>query len=204
MHALHEVMAAGGYEVTALLSTYNTDSNRVFMHGVRIELLREQTRSLGLPLIDIGLGKDHTSADYESAMRAALMREKASGVSAVIFGDIFLEDLRQYRVDRLETVGMNAVFPLWKRDTKELARRFISLGYKAVVTCADGNELGEEYVGREYDLEFIQSLPAAVDPGRGCLAGTGLAPRRAANRPGRPAAGLACFWRKRPAALQLV
>lgn len=162
--ALHELKAANNVEIVSLLTTYNSDYGRVFMHGVRIELLRMQAESLGLPLIEIGLGKDHTSADYEQAMRDILRDKKDEGVSAVVFGDIFLEDLKQYRTDRLAQVGMEAVFPLWKKDTKELARKFIGLGYKAVVTCVDGYEMDEEFVGREYDEKFLRSLPASVDP----------------------------------------
>jgi len=162
--ALHELRKRGEYEAAALLTTYNSDYGRVFMHGVRIGLIREQADSLGLPLIEVGLGKDHTSSDYEAAMAAILEEKKAKGFSAVAFGDIFLEDLRAYRTDRLARAGMEAVFPLWKRDTKELAAAFIGLGYKAVVTCVDGYELDGELAGSEYDRGFIAKLPPGTDP----------------------------------------
>jgi uncharacterized protein (TIGR00290 family) len=162
--ALHELKTVGEYDVVGLLTTYNSNYGRVFMHGVRIELLREQAESLCTPLIEVGLCKDHTSADYEAAMTDVLLERKSCGVSSVAFGDIFLEDLRMYRTDRLAQRGMEAVFPLWKKDTAELARRFIGLGYKAVITCVDGYEMDEEYVGCEYDEKFLKSLPQSVDP----------------------------------------
>ncbi len=162
--ALHELKAQGDYEIEALLTTYNSDYGRVFMHGIRLELLRAQADALGTRLIELGLCKNHTSADYEAAMRDILAAEKENGVSSVVFGDIFLEDLRAYRTDRLASIGLEAVFPLWKRDTKELAKKFIGLHYKAVVTCVDGNELDEDYVGCGYDEEFLRRLPASVDP----------------------------------------
>jgi uncharacterized protein (TIGR00290 family) len=164
MLALHELKAANDVEINALLTTYNTDYGRVFMHGIRIEMLRTQAESLGIPLIEVGLSKDHTSADYEQDMKDALLPMKKDGITSVAFGDIFLEDLRQYRTERLAQIGMDAIFPLWKRNTKDLAKRFIELGYKAIVTCVDGNELGEEYVGCEYDKDFLQNLPASIDP----------------------------------------
>ncbi|MFH0861834.1 MAG: ATP-binding protein [Candidatus Altiarchaeota archaeon] len=162
--ALERLRREGKYDVAALLSTYNSDFGRVFMHGVRIELLRMQAESLGLPLTEVGLGKDHTNTDYEGAMGAILEGKKGEGISAVAFGDIFLEDLRAYRTDRLARAGMEAVFPLWKEDTAALARDFIARGYKAIVTCVDGCELDEDLAGREYDGEFLKSLPSDADP----------------------------------------
>jgi uncharacterized protein (TIGR00290 family) len=164
MHALHDTLESGEYVITALLSTYDVDSNRVFMHGVGMDLIRRQADALGLRLIEVGLGRGQTNREYEDAMGEVLQDEKASGAASVIFGDIFLEDIRQYRTERLAHAGMDAVFPLWKRDTKELAHRFIGLGYKAIVTCVDGNELDEEYVGCEFDEAFLKRLPPSVDP----------------------------------------
>lgn len=162
--ALQELKSTADVEISFLLTTYNADYGRVFMHGVRMGLIRQQADALGIPLVEVGLGKDHTNEEYGRAMLDVLLKQRAFGVSAVAFGDIFLEDLRRYREENPAKAGMDAVFPLWRTDTTELARRFIQLGYKAVVTCADLKFLGGEYVGREYDDEFLLNLPENVDP----------------------------------------
>ena len=162
--ALHELQQAGEYEVTGLLTTITADYGRVSMHGVRRELVVAQAAAVGLPLEEVSFGKDASIEDYEAAMRAALTKHKAAGVSAVAFGDLYLADVRDYRRDRLAEVDMQAVFPLWKRDTGELARRFIELGFQAVITCVDTQVLDGRFAGRLYDEELLADLPAGVDP----------------------------------------
>lgn len=152
------------FEIAALLTTVTRDYDRVGMHGVRSELLQTQADAIGLPLEKVFITKSSTNEDYERAMRAALLKWKQRGVSAVVFGDLFLEDLRTYREDRLQEVGMGAIFPLWKQDTASLARQFIGEGFRAVVTCVDTRQLPASCAGAEYDVRFLSGLPDGVDP----------------------------------------
>lgn len=162
--ALHELMKSGEYEVSALLTTVTEDYDRISMHGVRRTLLEKQAQSIGLPLEVVTIPKSCTNQTYEDAMRAMLERQKAAGVEAVAFGDIFLEDLKQYRIDKLAQVDMGAVFPIWKRYTTELAHEFIDSGFKTVLTCVDSQHLDGKFVGREYDKQLLAELPESVDP----------------------------------------
>jgi uncharacterized protein (TIGR00290 family) len=162
--ALNEVLKSGAYEVAALLTTVTEDYGRVSMHGVRKELLDRQAHAIGLPLEIVLITKSATNEDYEGGMRAALEKHKSAGVTAVATGDIFLEDLRDYREKNLAAIGMKAVFPIWKKDTAALARYFIKSGFKAVVTCVDTEKLGAEFAGREFDARFVSDLPPCVDP----------------------------------------
>jgi len=162
--ALHELMKNAGSEIASLLTVVTKDYGRISMHGVREELLDLQALSIGLPLEKIFITKRSSNGEYESLMREALMRRKQDGVDAVAFGDIFLEDLKKYREDRLREVGLEAVFPIWKRDTRELAGSFIEAGFKAVITCIDTKVLDKKFSGRLFDRQFLSELPANVDP----------------------------------------
>ena len=161
--ALYELQR-GGYEVLALLTVLTEDYDRVSMHGVRRALLERQAASLGLPLSQVVIAKDSSMEDYEAAMRRTLEHYAALGVSSVAFGDVSLEDLRRHREGKLAQVGMKAVFPIWKRDTAELARSFLDLGFKAVITCVDSRVLDKAFVGRDFDERFLRDLPDGVDP----------------------------------------
>jgi len=161
---LHELRKSGKYEVVTLLTTLTRDYDRVCMHGVRRILLEQQAESLALPLEKIFISKNASNEEYESRMREVLERYGAEGVCAVVFGDIFLEDLRKYREEKLSQVGMKSLFPIWKRDTAKLACEFINLGYEAIVTCANSNLLDSTLVGRAFDEQFLSTLPEAVDP----------------------------------------
>jgi uncharacterized protein (TIGR00290 family) len=134
------------------------------MHGVREELLELQSGALGMPLEKIYITKDSGNNEYERRMKDVLMRYKKLGVEAVAFGDIFLEDLKKYREERLKEVGMNTILPIWKRDTRELANTFIDLGFKSVITCVDSKVLDAKFSGREFDEKFLSDLPSGVDP----------------------------------------
>ncbi len=162
--ALHALRQAGDCEVAGLLTTVTGDYGRVSMHGVRRELLAAQAESLALPLAEVVIGAGASEPDYEAAMAAALEQYRAVGVSGVAFGDIFLQDLRDYRERRLGEVGMKGVFPIWRQDTGELARRFVDSGFRAVVTCVDTEQLDGRFAGRAYDEAFLADLPAGVDP----------------------------------------
>jgi len=162
--ALHELQTAGEHEVVALLTTITADYGRVSMHGVRRELVVAQAAAAGLPLEEVTFTADAGIEQYESAMRAALTKHGAEGGSAVAFGDLYLQDVRDYRRDRLAEIGMEAIFPLWRRDTDELARRFVKLGFEAVITCVDTQQLDGRFTGRALDESFLTDLPAGVDP----------------------------------------
>lgn len=162
--ALHELRRDPLREVAALLTTVTEVYDRVSMHGVRRELLERQAAALGLPLEIVTIPPQCVNADYEARMEAALLKWKERGVKRVAFGDIFLEDLRAYREANLARVGMEALFPIWKRPTRRLAEEFISLEFRAVTVCVDPRALDDSFVGREIDEEFLADLPTGVDP----------------------------------------
>ena len=162
--ALYEIQRTGGYEISALLTTVTADYDRVSMHGVRRILLEQQAASLGLPLEQVSISADMSSEEYGARMREVLERYLAQGVSGVVFGDIFLEDVRRYREEKLSTVEMRGIFPLWGREPRELAQAFIDLGFEAVITCVDSNLLDGGFAGRVFDERFLAELPASVDP----------------------------------------
>jgi uncharacterized protein (TIGR00290 family) len=161
--ALYEVLQDKTYEVKYLLTTLNENFRRISMHGVREELLEKQAQAIGIPLMKMYV-KEGSNDEYERNMEAFLLRAKAEGINHVIFGDIFLEDLRAYREKNMEKVGMKAVFPLWKRNTKDLIEHFLSLHFQTVTCCVNDAYLGEDKVGTAIDAAFVHSLPANVDP----------------------------------------
>jgi len=162
--ALYELRKNEDIEVAGLLTTVTRDYDRISMHGVRVALLEQQAEAVGLPLQKVFISKDSSNDGYESAMRETLEKHRALGVSAVAFGDIFLEDLKRYREDKLALVDMLGIFPLWKRDTAEMSRAFIGLGFKAIVTCADSRAVSGDFAGRQYDESLLSDLPPAADP----------------------------------------
>jgi uncharacterized protein (TIGR00290 family) len=152
------------YRVVGLLTTITEGYDRVSMHGVRRELLERQADSLGLPLRQVLIPPECINPVYEARMAEAVMAEHARGIRRVAFGDIFLEDLRAYREQNLARAGMTGIFPLWKRDTRQLARHFIAAGFRAVAVCVDSRVLDRQFAGRELDESFFRDLPAGVDP----------------------------------------
>ena len=162
--ALYEIRREGRYDVSSLLTTVTKDYDRISMHGVRSVLLESQARSLGLDLEKVFITKESTDAEYESKMRSVLEKHAAGGLDGVIFGDIFLEDLKKYREDKLLLLRLKGIFPIWKKDTAALARHFIALGFKAIVTCVDSRFLPKIFAGRRFDEQFLTALPAGVDP----------------------------------------
>jgi uncharacterized protein (TIGR00290 family) len=153
-----------GYEVKALLTTVTTDFDRISMHGVRRTLLHAQASSLGLPLEEVRIPKDASNEVYEARMKAVLLKHRDKGVVDVVFGDLFLQDIRGYREDRLGQIGMRGFFPLWGLDTSKLSLEFIERGFRAVVCCTDSRWLGKEFCGKEFDRSFLESIPPGVDP----------------------------------------
>jgi len=162
--ALYELYKTENCGVTALLTTISEPYDRVSMHGVHRIFLEQQAKSLGLPLKKVSISKTISKEQYESKMHNVLTEYTKADVSAVVFGDISLQDLREYREEKLSRIGLKAIFPLWKRDTTELAHSFINLGFKAVVTCVDSNVLDQAFVARAFDKQFLSALPPGVDP----------------------------------------
>jgi len=162
--ALYEIQRAQKYEILSLLTTVTEDYNRISMHGVRSTLLQQQAQSLGLPLERIFIPRNASIEEYESEMEITLTKFQQDGVSSVVFGDIFLEDIRKYREEKLSQIGMTGLFPLWKRESADLAQAFIGLGFKAIVTCVDPKVLDKAFIGRLIDERFLAELPVNVDP----------------------------------------
>lgn len=159
---LYEVLKAGDFEVSYLLTTLNANYKRISMHGVQETLLEEQARAIGITLKKVYVSEG-SNEEYERNMEKLFLEVKAEGIEHVIFGDILLEDLREYREANLAKVGLKATFPLWQRNTGEVVNTFLSLGFKTI-TCCVSEELGEEMVGVKIDSVFLESLPQHVDP----------------------------------------
>ena len=162
-YCLNKVLIENLFDVKYLLTTINDQYRRISMHGVREELLDLQALSIGIPLIKVRVSEG-TNTEYEQQMEIVLLKAKSEGIEYVIYGDIFLEDLRVYRENNLAKVGMTGVFPLWKRNTKDLILDFIGEGFKTVICCTNDGYLGSEWLGMEIDATFLEKLPAGVDP----------------------------------------
>jgi uncharacterized protein (TIGR00290 family) len=162
--SLHVLRARGDARVVGLLTTVNEDADRVAMHAVRRQLLRDQADAAGLPLREVPIPRRCSNAVYEAAMAAALARARASGIEAVAFGDLFLRDIRRYREERMKGTGLRPLFPIWGLDTRLLAHEMVRGGLRARLTCADPRQLDPRFVGRDFDERLLRDLPAGVDP----------------------------------------
>lgn len=162
--ALHKVRQSQQYDILTLLTTLNEDYDRISLHGVRRVLLEQQAQSLGLPLTIVPIPKDCTDAEYRDSMAKTLAGFQQKGVASVVFGDIFLEDVRKYREENLAQMNMKAIFPIWQQDSSLLTRQLIDSDFKAIVTCVDSKMLAKSFVGRVIDDDFLHDLPAGVDP----------------------------------------
>ena len=160
---LWKVLQQKEYEVAALVTTVNENFKRISMHGVREELLDKQAESIGIPLVKMYVSEG-TNNEYEQKMNETLMKFKGQGITKVIYGDIFLGDLRAYRDSNLAKLGMQGVYPLWKQNTKALIDEFLSLGFKTITCCTNDAYLGEDRVGEIIDQKYIDTLPSDVDP----------------------------------------
>lgn len=163
MMALETLHRDDRYRVEGLLTTLTEGYDRISMHGVRRSLLEQQAQALGLPLYEVFIPQQCTNADYRERMRVVLQQFKDRNITTIAHGDLFLEDIRAYREENLAKFGLTGLFPLWLVPTGELARTIIDSGYRAVTVCIDGETLGKQYAGREYNDEFIASLPAGTD-----------------------------------------
>jgi len=162
--ALHVLRNDPQVEVVGLLSTVNTAYGRVAMHSTRLELLRAQAQAVGLPLRIVPLPWPCSNEVYEAAMRKAIEDALEHGVTHIAFGDLFLEDVRAYRVKQLEGSGLEPLFPIWHEPTGPLARRMIDAGLQAVITCIDPKKLPRSFAGRRFDHALLDELPQGVDP----------------------------------------
>lgn len=162
--SLHLLRQQPDVEVVALITTLNQAANRVAMHAVRRELLEAQAVRVGLPLWAVDLPWPCSNADYERLMAGVCERAVAEGITAVAFGDLFLEDVRAYRLRQMEGTGLELLFPAWGIPTDELARQMIAAGVRAKITCVDPRKLAPAYAGREFDREFLSALPPGIDP----------------------------------------
>lgn len=162
--ALFEVSKSKDFEIVSLLTTLTRDFDRISMHGVRRSLLLRQAELLRLPVEEVWIRKGAPNSEYESQMSKALSRYYSQAIRHVIFGDLFLEDIKKYREDKLSTMNMTGVFPLWKKDTEKLASSFIGHGFKAIVCTIDPKALDPSFCGREFDQSFLSDLPDSVDP----------------------------------------
>jgi uncharacterized protein (TIGR00290 family) len=162
--ALYTLLQRSDVRIAALLTTVTEGYERVSMHGVRRELLERQAQSISLPLHEVRIPPQCANPVYEARMEEALRRHFDQGVRRVAFGDIFLEDLRAYRERNLARIGMAALFPIWKRDTRELIRSFHANRFRAVAVCVDPKVLDPSFSGRELDESFFRDLPPHADP----------------------------------------
>lgn len=161
---VHTLRQTRGVEIGGLLTTVNESAGRVAMHAVRVELLEAQADALGLPLWKVFIPSPCSNEIYEQAMAGAVNRALSQGFSQVAFGDLFLEDVRRYREEKLAGSGLAPVFPLFGADTTALAREMLATGLRARLTCVDPKQLDPAFVGREFDATFLRELPSSVDP----------------------------------------
>src|SRR5579863_4010704 len=162
--SLHVMRQRGDVEITALLTTINRTHNRVAMHAVREALLEAQAAAAGLPLVKVGIPSPCPNDTYERAMAEAMARASVEGVSHMIFGDLFLEDIRKYREENLAKCGMVPVFPLWLKDTRLLAQEMLARGLRAYLTCIDPRKLDASFAGRAFDEKLLADFPPDIDP----------------------------------------
>ncbi|MFM9837936.1 MAG: diphthine--ammonia ligase [Cyclobacteriaceae bacterium] len=162
--ALYHVLQNKKIDVELLLTTVSAQVNRISMHGVRVELLGMQAKSIGIPIREIRLPETVSMDEYNKIMSQSVSTLVAEEFRHTIFGDIFLEDLRKYREEQLAPFGLQVHFPLWQRNTKELLNEFLDLGFKTIVVCMKASLLDQSFAGRIIDKEFIKDLPSSVDP----------------------------------------
>jgi uncharacterized protein (TIGR00290 family) len=162
--ALHTLRQAAEVEVVGLLTTTNAAFDRVAMHGVRAALLEAQADAAGLPLWKVPLPWPCPNEAYEALMAQACARAVAEGIGAMAFGDLFLEDVRDYRIQKLAGTGLQPLFPIWNPDTAALAQAMVAAGLKATLTCVDPGALDASFAGRAFDAQLLADLPSSVDP----------------------------------------
>ena len=161
---LYHCLKDNSINIKYLLTTLNKDHNRISMHGVRRELLWAQAERIGIPLKEVLLPEAASLSTYNELMKATLTKFKNEAIDYSIFGDIFLEDLKIYREEKLSEVNMKGLFPIWRRSSKELLNEFLDLGFKTIIVCVNEKYLDKSYTGRIIDKDFMTGLPEKVDP----------------------------------------
>ena len=162
--SLHVLRQRSDVELVGLITTINTHFQRVAMHGTRCELLKAQAAAAHLPLWEVPLPWPCSNEIYEQAMAAACESAVNQGISGIAFGDLFLEDVRRYREDRLRSTGLDPIFPIWGRDTRELIAEMLDGGLRARLVCVDPTKLSADFAGRDLDHDLVRRLPATADP----------------------------------------
>lgn len=163
MLSLHRILASQQYKVDSIITTVTEQYNRVSIHGVRLELMEKQASAVGLPLRKVWIPKDCSNEEYQRRMGAELDRVRAGGIQHIMFGDIFLEDIKVYRDQLAAAHGLQGVYPIWRENGPALIRQFVQLGYKAVIVALDCAKVGRQFLGREIDEALLAELPQDVD-----------------------------------------
>jgi uncharacterized protein (TIGR00290 family) len=161
---LHVLRQQAQYEIAGLLTTFNQEADRVAMHGVRRSLVEQQAAAAGLPLWSIPLPWPCSNEQYEGLMTKACAKAVAEGMEAIAFGDLFLEDVRAYRVKQMAGTGLEPLFPVWGEPTDRLAHEMVASGLKAILTCVDTSKLEADFAGRRFDADLLAELPSGIDP----------------------------------------
>jgi uncharacterized protein (TIGR00290 family) len=161
---LHLLRQQPDIQVAALVTTFNSEANRVAMHAVRRALVETQAERIGIPLWAVELPWPCSNLEYEARMRTVCQRASAEGITAVAFGDLFLQDIRDYRVRQLQGTGLEPLFPVWQIPTGQLGTDMIAAGLKAKLTCVDPSRLEKSFAGRDYDRQLLEALPPGIDP----------------------------------------
>jgi uncharacterized protein (TIGR00290 family) len=161
---LHVLRQQSEYEIAGLLTTFNQEADRVAMHGVRRSLVEQQAAAAGLPLWSIPLPWPCSNEQYEGLMTNACAKAVAEGMEAIAFGDLFLEDVRAYRVKQMAGTGLEPLFPVWGEPTDRLAHEMVASGLKAILTCVDTSKLEADFAGRRFDADLLAELPSGIDP----------------------------------------
>jgi uncharacterized protein (TIGR00290 family) len=162
--SLHQIQATGNVNISGLHTVINSETRRVGMHGIHESLIDKQAEAIGLPITKLYLEPSETHAAYKKLMDDFYRKCACEGINGVVFGDIFLEDLKTFREELLAATGLQAIFPLWKHDTDLIIRTFLDKGFKTLICAADAKHFSENQVGKTIDLEFIQNLSSHVDP----------------------------------------
>lgn len=162
--ALYKILLSGAYDVVSLHTVFNAETKRVGMHGVHETLIEKQADLLKIPLEKLFLEPSEDHDDYTSLIKNYYTRCRASGVEAIVFGDIFLEDLKNFRDRLLTEAGLSGIYPLWQIDSRVLVHDFLNLGFKTLICAANGNYFSRSVMGQTIDSDFIKSLPQQVDP----------------------------------------
>ncbi len=162
--ALYKILQHKDYQVEYLMTTVTEGYDRISMHGVRIELLELQAEKIGIPLMKVVIPQQCSNEIYQEIMKKQLIEIQEMGINTFVFGDIYLEDVRSYREEQLKPMNFKAIFPRWGEKTSKLAKEFIDLNFKTIITCVDTLKLSGGFSGEEYTKDFIKSLPQEIDP----------------------------------------